>query len=548
MDDLDNPRVYFDMEMGGEPLGRIAMTLFADVVPRTAENFRQLCTGEAGVSKKGNRLHYKGSTFHRVIPAFMCQGGDFERGDGTGGESIYGPTFADESFAAKHTEPGTLSMANAGANTNGSQFFICTVPTPWLDGKHVAFGRVVEGMQVVKRIEAAGSRSGRPAQRVVVADCGELPSRRQLLAKVRAERAEEAALREDPTAVDPDQEARARLRALREGAAGGGGARARGAPAIPVKTAQEELREIEAAERAAAAAAAAAALPEGFEEPEAAAAAGPGRDSEAGGEAGGAGADADADAGAGAGDPTAGMSARQRRLHDIKQRMHQARRANESAVVAEKKKQQLAQARGRAAGGDDGGGGGGGGGEGGNAGASEGMSQRKWHEEKERRKAEELARLGLDASQAHRLESAEVAAAKAAKRDRPKAPQGWEVFNQATQYAAYDRRTAAVKPDAAAYAAARAADPEFYRAGDSLAYGGAGGAAPEAVDRMVAELNDARRRGAAFSRRRKADAGADVDYISERNASYNKKLERTFGAHTAEIKANLERGTALPDR
>ena len=166
------PKVFFEVSIGGRPAGRIDFVLRNDIVPKTAENFRALCTGEKGVGKSGKPLHYKSSIFHRVIPDFMLQGGDFTEGSGRGGESIYGAKFADEAFTLKHDQPFLLSMANAGPGTNGSQFFITTVNTPHLDGKHVVFGKVIAGQEVVKAVEAVGSRTGATSQPVAITNCG----------------------------------------------------------------------------------------------------------------------------------------------------------------------------------------------------------------------------------------------------------------------------------------------------------------------------------------------------------------------------------------
>lgn len=161
------PKVYFDITIDGQPAGRLVMELRPDVVPKTAENFRVLCTGERGTS-------YANSPFHRVIPGFMCQGGDITEGNGRGGRSIYGEKFADENFTLKHTGLGTLSMANAGPNTNGSQFFICTGNTKHLDGRHVVFGKVVHGLDTLKKIEKVGTRAGPTTAKVIVSSCGQL--------------------------------------------------------------------------------------------------------------------------------------------------------------------------------------------------------------------------------------------------------------------------------------------------------------------------------------------------------------------------------------
>ncbi|KAK1633077.1 hypothetical protein QYE76_007392 [Lolium multiflorum] len=169
-------RVYLDVEIDGQNIGRIVIGLYGEVVPKTVENFRALCTGEKGVGANGKSLHYKGTPFHRIIPGFMIHGGDIIRGDGKGSESIYGGTFSDENFSVKHTHPGVVAMSNSGTDSNGSQFYITTIKTSWLDGEHVVFGRVIQGMDYVYAIEGgAGTYNGKPRKKALITDSGEIP-------------------------------------------------------------------------------------------------------------------------------------------------------------------------------------------------------------------------------------------------------------------------------------------------------------------------------------------------------------------------------------
>lgn len=504
---IENPRVYLDIEIDGEAAGRIVIELRADVVPRTAENFRCLCTGERGLGKSRKRLHYKASTFHRIIPQFMCQGGDFTAGDGTGGESIYGEKFADEDFSLKHDAPGVLSMANAGANTNGSQFFLCTVPCPWLDGKHVVFGKVVEGLHVVKAMEKVGSNSGKPRRKVTIADCGQLAGKLETLMKLKQQKEELAKLKEDPTKIDADAESRRRIQQLR---------------GTTVQNA--DVAAATGADVAAAAAADAAAATGRPAEARAPAAVADGADVAA---TAGSAEEADGEAAPHeeAVDPTVGMTPAQKKLFELKQKLQQARKANQHAVVAEKKRERAAAL--------------------GQEGDDSNAAKRKWFEEKNKRQEEELKRLGLDKSQAHRLQTAEQAELQNTKKA---APHGREMFDSKALYGAAIKRAQQVPYTLEEYEAAKARDPDFYRDADSLQYGRAPAIPESNVDKMVAELEERDRKRSTFSRRRPYNEGADVDYINPRNAELNAKLERAYGKYTREIKANLERGTALPDR
>jgi len=470
-------KVFLDLEVGGASVGRVVIELRDDVVPKTCENFRGLCTGEhtGRVGTSGRELCYKGSCFHRVIPGFMCQGGDFTRGDGTGGESIYGRTFDDENFILKHTGPGVLSMANSGPNTNGSQFFLTTDACPWLDGKHVVFGSVVDGMEVVKYVESVGSKSGRTSKDVVVSDCGVISEpnleeekegsvRGQVGSKNSKERGEEA--------FDADAQSLKRLRAASSsisnkaegsGAAGGAGA---------VVEAEEEERKV--AEES------------------------PSEDYES-------------------------MSAREKKLYDLRMKLKQSRKLNQGAVLAEQKRQsQSSSSRPR------------------------GSDSKREYDESKTKKAKQLEAYGLNKEESYLLESVEGAEQAYKKQKKKPAAFGWDVFNQRSLYNAYKKRTKGIDVSMEEYEKQKASHPEFYRDSDSLQYGCAPPVSEAALDRMVNELNGRKEKRENFSRRRK-DRDETFDAINDRNAHFNRKVERAFGKYTEEIKQNLERGTALPD-
>ena len=169
-----NPRVFMDISVDGSLIGKLIIELYADKVPRTAENFRMLCTGEKGVGRSGAKLHYKDNKFHKIIPGFLCQAGDFIANDGSQNESVYGPKFEDENFSIAHDSRGIVSMANNGRNSNGGQFFITLRAAPWLNGKNVAFGKVVEGLDLLDKMEKAGTSSGCIRKVVRIINCGEI--------------------------------------------------------------------------------------------------------------------------------------------------------------------------------------------------------------------------------------------------------------------------------------------------------------------------------------------------------------------------------------
>ncbi|CAG9460468.1 unnamed protein product [Pedinophyceae sp. YPF-701] len=495
---MELPRAFFEVSTGSELVGRVVFELRPDVAPRTCANFLALCAGDKGEGVSGKRLSYQGTPFHRVIPRFMIQGGDFECGDGTGGESIYGRTFEDESFQLRHDSAGVLSMANAGPDTNGSQFFITLDPAPYLDGKHVVFGRVVEGLGVCKKIESWGSKSGKPQKLAVISRCGVLQDEQSAIAaKLKAEMEEERKYRSDPIGLDVDSEALKRL-----GAVGGEGGQEQ-------PTANRATRETQGRSRDAPGAVRASDTP--AEGDQADRMASPSK--------------SDDDAEIDLADPAAleKLNPRQRRLFSIKQRMGEARAMNHKAAVTEVQRESKPK----------------------HDPHESDEAKYRWYLEKKKRHAKELQDSGLGEAQAHRLVTAENAEKLYQKKQKTGALSGAEIFTTKAGYKAHERRTANAPVALEEYEAAKARGENVLRAGDALVQHEEVPA--ENVDRMVAELENQQARREQFRRRRAHRESRDVDAISDRNKTFNRKLQRVFGQYVEETKNNLERGTALPD-
>jgi len=436
-------RVFLDISIGGRASGKLVVELYSDVVPKTAENFAALCTGERGVGKSGKNLHFKGSKFHRIIPGFMCQGGDFTAGDGTGGESIFGGKFKDENFRLKHTGAGILSMANAGPNTNGSQFFLCTAKTEWLDGKHVVFGEVVEGMQLLRKMEAQGQESGKPKAVVRIDDCGIQKSEEEEAAETEATKAAYAKKAQD------------NLRAAE--------LEKKLAEAEESSDEDDDWRNHKA-------------LPPGVE-----------------------------------------LTGKEKKLHELKQRMSFSRKKNHKAVVNEAK---------------------------GRMDAASGKKRARDYD----KRADKFKAADKETNKLMQKTAEETAAEeeKAELKKKRMASGGWETFNQDTLYKAYEKRTEATRASDEDVLRQKAALGGAYSdPAAAMNYGQSAEIPEENVNRMVAELFEKGSRAKKFSRRRAFNEEADVDYINKRNAHFNKKVERAYGEFTKEIKLNLERGTAL---
>jgi cyclophilin family peptidyl-prolyl cis-trans isomerase len=455
------PQVYLDVTIGTKPAGRIIFELFTDLTPKTAENFRGLCTGEYGNVGMGTRtkqLHYFNTMFHRIVEGFALQGGDITNGDGTGGASIYGPTFADENFNRNHACAGLLSMANRGRNTNSSQFFITLKACPHLDGKHVVFGQVISGMEAVRKIaKVPVDMNDKPKIPVVIVDCGEVGGNRDFL---RYDPFQKSIADEQERIKDDMKAAQKKFIELQKG----GGIVGEGEKKEEEKEDGNEkkvgLDEVDDEEVLA---------------------------------------------------PIAAKLNGEKlsRLEAIKLKLNEARKQNNQAVLEEERKLNDPT-------------------------YDKVQRAKKWHEKK-KELLEENTFKGIDEDKDYLNTTAIRAESTLGKRGAGKKGEtfGWDVFNEDSLFNAYKKRLKAM--------------PHYKEVYDQQKQDPSGDFAPseERLQRLVDDMQEQEKKREKFSRRRAFQEDEDIDYINDRNRVYNKKLERAFGKYAADIKLNLERGTAL---
>ena len=453
----DDMKVFLDVAADQTPLGRVTIELRPDVCPKTSENFRQLCIN------RDPSNGFKSSCFHRIIPNFMCQGGDFTAGDGTGGTSIYGKTFADENFILKHSGPGVVSMANSGPNTNGSQFFLCTSKTQWLDGKHVVFGRVSQsGMEVVRKMEKYGSKSGKTSKVIRIIECGEIDEALEkdeydgdLAKKKKQMDLAKAKKMEDQFREERENDERA-------------------------KAAQRMVSEMKNEEK---------------------------ED------------DDDLDVSLSAAPDLDKMTANQRKLYELRQKMNLGRTLNHTAVLDEKKRED-------------------------NPDEYAEQVRRKQMEQVKQRREEEAKLKGMDPENYLLTQTAEQVE-RIKKKPKFEDNNPHNRFAQEKQAIRYEQNVNDIKISEEEYVKKKHQSAEFYRDADSLLYG-TDKASKEGIEKLQKFMKerDEKRRKRNMAEKIKDSKG---DGINDGNSKFNAKLDRHYGKYTKEIKANLERGTALPE-
>lgn len=434
-----NPKVYLDIAKGSQLLGRVTFELYRDITPLTAENFRALCTGEQGTGKHTKKkLHYRGNKFHRIIDGFVMQGGDIENGDGSGGESIYGPSFNDENFERRHAHAGLLSMANCGPDTNASQFFITLKPCPHLDGRHVVFGQVVDGMDVIfECAKVPTDMNDKPRIPVTIYDCGEVDTKVQHIG-------EDELIGSLTGVTKRERERIEKIKQLEQ---------------EDLKKAQEEEKVKGVVE-----------VDEDIENQ----------------------------------DHPEFKDEKARKLHELKLKMNQARKMNNQAVIEENER--LSNP------------------------AFDRMRKRKEWEEQQKDYMAEVGKKGVSMEKKYLTDTVSKTE-KMKKRNQKKETFGWDVFNDDAVYRAYEKRAEKLNKDDIDDSNLAPEDKKKLE--------------QERLDRLVEDIEAQRDKRSHFKRRRMHVEEKDVDYINERNKNFNKKLERNFSKYASEIKANLERGSAV---